>query len=55
MCQWGANRNTWAGYRMRSARSARSPNRGVVDRQTQIEHIMRGRRRPDHRCGDDLV
>ena len=57
MCQWGVNRNTWAGYRMRSAGSVRTPNRGVIDRRTQIEHIMWGRRAawPDHRCGDDLV
>ena len=29
---------------MRSAQSARTPNRGVVDRRSQIEYIMRGRR-----------
>ena len=53
MCQWGAN--TWAGYQMRSARSAPTPNRGVVDQRTQIEHIIWVVERPDHRCGDDLV
>ena len=42
MCQWRANRNTWAGYRPRSARSVRTPNRRVVDRRTQIEHILWG-------------
>ena len=31
------------------------PNRKVVDRRTQIEHIMWGRRAAWYRCGDDLV
>ena len=32
-----------------------TPNRGVINRRPQIEHIMWGRERPDHHCGDDLV
>ena len=37
MCQWEANGNMWASYRMRSSRSARTPNRGVVNRRPQID------------------
>ena len=44
MFQWGANRNPWAGYRMSSYRSQRTPNRVVINGRPQIEHIMRGRR-----------
>ena len=44
MCQLGANESTWAGYRISSSRSPRTPNRGkqTVNRRPQIEHIMWG-------------
>ena len=45
MCQWGANRNAWAGYRMNAFQSPRTPpppNRGVVNWRPHIEHIMWG-------------
>ena len=45
----------WAGYRMKSARSARTPNRRVVNRRPQIAHVMWVVERPDHHCGDDLA
>ena len=44
MCQWGATRNTWAGYRISSSRSPRTADRGVDNRRPRIEHIMWGRR-----------
>ena len=50
MCQQRVNKNTWAGYRISSFRSTRTPDRGVENRRPQIEHIMWGRH-----CGDDLV
>ena len=37
-------------------RSLRTPNKGVADRRTQVEHISCGVvERLDHSCGDDLV
>ena len=33
--QRGANRNPWAGYRMSSSRSSRTPKRGVINRRPQ--------------------
>ena len=45
MCQWGASKNPWAGYRMGSFPTPpRTINRGVANRRPQIEHIMWGRR-----------
>ena len=44
ICKWGANRNRLAGYRMSSSGSGRAPNRVVVNRRPQIEHIMGDRR-----------
>ena len=44
ICQWGANRNPWAGYQMCSFQSPHTPNREVVNRRPQIDHIMWGRR-----------
>ena len=55
MCQWGANRNSRAGYRMSPCQTPTNRNRGVANRRPQIEHIMRLVKRPDHHCGDDLV
>ena len=36
--------HTWAGYRMSSFQSLRTPNRGVANWRPQIEHIMWGHR-----------
>ena len=45
MCQWGANRNPWADYKMSSFPAPpRTPNQRVANRRPQIEHIMAGRR-----------
>ena len=30
MCQWGANRNSWVGYRMSQSPTHTYPNRGVT-------------------------
>ena len=40
---------------MSSFQSPRTPNRGVVNRRPQTDHISGGVERPDHHCGDDLV
>ena len=42
MGQWGANRNTWAGYRMSSFRSPRTPKQRVVNRRPQNEGSSSG-------------
>ena len=69
MCQWGANRNPWAGYRMDSSLilhvRRNPPHRGGGQKVPiwNCSHIGDHRlstscgfvERPDHHCGDDLV
>ena len=55
MCQWGANRNTGAGYRMSSSRSPRGPNRGVEIGDHRLSTSCGVVERHHRLCGDDLV
>ena len=69
MCEWGANSNPWAGYRIGPSRPPRSPNSqtggmGVEKSPFEIAAKSANHRLStscvvveqfDHYCGDDLV
>ena len=58
MCQRGANRSPWTGYRMSLSRPPRTPNGQTNGSQIGDHRLSTSCRvveRPDHHCGDDLV
>ena len=55
MCQSGANRNTWAVYRMSSSRSPLTQTEWSQIGDNRLTTSCGFVERPDHHCGDNLV